>query len=334
MKKLTCIPGLLLLSASLVSPAAAQRSGEATAEVSVRGGAKRWPEANRWTATVKRGGEDRVSYTVEKEVPYGAPYPAIQTIDPDGRSLVVDSFDGVVELFDAAGILVRTWKPFAGSGPDHERILKCVAAKDGVVFLCSEPGSVSARVMKTDINLKMLWSRTLSGQSAGELVVSGDGGIVAVCSYSSDPGFLFETLIVDAGGAVLGALPSLFRAGDIDPEGDRFLLTDGRSVVWGNVRGDLEAGRWRLPEEAAVVSDARLIPGGGCVLVLQRVQATADGLRYIQPELLLLDSEARITGRKKMIGESERQATLLFESGKVTVVVGETSFQCDLADLK
>ncbi len=241
MKSLACIPGLLLLCASLVSPAAAQREGEATAEVSIRGGAKRWPEANRWTAAVKRGGEDRVSYTLEKEVPYGAPYPAAQTIDPDGRSLVVDSFDGVVELYDGAGILVRTWRPFAGSGPDHERILKCLPADNGVLFLCSEPGSGNARLVKTDINLKVLWSRGLSGQSAAEMAVSGDGGIVAVCSYSSDPGFHFETMIVDAGGSVLRALPSLFRTGDIDAEGDRFLLTDGRSVS-----GAICAVTWRL----------------------------------------------------------------------------------------
>ena len=327
------IVGLCLLSFSLVSPATAQRGGEATAEVSIRAGAKKWPEANRWTARVKRSGEDRVSYTLEKEVPYGAPYPAIQTIDPDGRSLVVDSFDGVVELYDGAGILVSTWRPFAGRGPDHERILKCLPANNGVLFLCSEPGSGNARLMKTDINLKMLWSRDLSGQSAGELVVSGDGGIVAVCSYSSDPGFHFETLIVDADGAVLRALPSLFRAGDIDTEGDRFLLTDGRSVFWGNLRGGQSAVMWPVPEKESVVSGACLIPGGGCVLVVQRVQANGSGLRYVEPQLIVLDSESQIIGRRRLEGGSEHQATISLDSDKVSVGVGEETFQCRVSDL-
>jgi len=334
MRNFIYIPGLPLLCCFLVSPAAAQGSGEATAEVSIRGGAKRWPESNRWTAAVKRGGEDRISYTLEKEVPYGAPYPAIQTIDPDGRSLVVDSFDGVVELYDGAGIPVRTWRPFAERGPDHERILKCVAVKDGVAFLCSEPGSGSARLIRTDNRLEILWSRELSGRSAGELAVSGDGGSIAVCSYSSDPGFFFETLIVDGGGGILRALPSLFRTADFDMTEDRFLLTDGRSVVIGMLQGELRVAVWRLPEEEHVVSSARLIPGGGCVLVRQRVQANADDLLYIKPEILALDSEAQIIGRRILEGESDRPATLSLDSSKVIVGFGEASYQYVLSDLK
>jgi hypothetical protein len=334
MRTLKSIPCLFLICSSVFAPATAQRNGEATAEVSIRGGAKRWPEANRWTAVVKRGGQDRVSYTLEKEIPYGAPSPAVQTIDPDGRSLVVDSFDGVVELYDGAGVLQSTWRPFAERGPDHERILKCLPVKNGVILLCSEPGSGNARLMKTDIDLKVLWSRDLSGQSAGELVVSGDGGIVAVCSYSSDPEFSFETVIVDADGSVLRTLPSLFRTGDIDNEPGRFLLTDGRSVFLGDLPGEGRVATWSVPEKENVVSGARLTPGGGCVLVLQRVQANAEGLLYIEPELRVLDGEAQMSGKRKLNGESERQAALLLDSDKVIVVVGEVSFQCYLSDLK
>ena len=82
------------------------------------------------------------------------------------------------------------------------------------------------------------------------------------------------------------------------------------------------------------MSGARLIPGGGCVLVLQRVQANAEGLLHVEPELLSLDSRAQIVGRKKMNGESNRQATLFIESSKVILAVGEASFQCNLSDLK
>ena len=334
MNTLKYLFGLILLSSALVSLAVAQQAVEATADVTIRGGAKKWPESNRWTATVKRGGEDRASYTLEKEVPYGAPYPAIQTIDPDGRSLVVDSFDGVVELYDSRGSLVSTWKPFTGRGPDHERILKCLPVNDGLVFLCSEPGSDSARLMMTDNNLRILWSRNLSGQSAGELVVSVDGGIIAVCSYSSDPEFRFETLIVDAGGAVLCALPSLFRTGDIDNETGRFLLTDGRSVVWGNLRGNLALTSWNVPEKENIVSSARLTPEGGCVIVLQRVKADTAGLLYVEPQLIALSGEAHILARRWLEGESDRQAAISLDSGKVIVRVGEATFQCGLSDLK
>jgi len=334
MKPLKYLFGLLLLSSALVSLAVAQQAVEATADVTIRGGAKKWPESNRWTATVKRGGEDRASYTLEKEVPYGAPYPAIQTIDPDGRSLVVDSFDGVVELYDSRGSLVSTWRPFPGGRPDHERILKCLPVKNGVVFLCSEPGSGSARLIKTDIRLGVLWARTLSGRLAGELAVSGDGGIFAVCSYSSDSEFHFETLILEADGAILRALPSVFRTGDFDKEGDRFLLTDGRCVFWGNLRGSLALTVWDVQEKENIVSGARLIPGGGCVVVLQRVKADDDGLLYAEPQLLALNIEAQILGRRRLEGESDRQATIFLDSGEVMVGVGEASFQYRINDLK
>ncbi len=65
------------------------------------------------------------------------------------------------------------------------------------------------------------------------------------------------------------------------------------------------------------MSDARLIPGGGCVLVLQRVQANADGLLYIEPELIALDGKAQIIGRKKINGASGHQATLLLIPAKL-----------------
>ncbi len=333
MRTLKCIPGLLLMYFSLFSPATAQRNGEASARVTIHAGARKWPESNRWMATVTRSGEEG-TYTLEKEVPYGAPYPAILTIAPDGRSLVVDSFDGVVELYDGAGVLVSAWKPLGERGPDHERILKCLPAKDGVLFLCSEPGSGSARLIRTDKSLERLWSRDLSGQSAGELAVSGDGSIVAVCSYSSEPEFLFETLIMNDGGSVLRALPSLFRTADFDVTDDRYLLTDGRSVVTGMLRGESTVAVWRLPEGENVVSSARLIPGGGFVLVLQRVQTNADGLLYVEPELLAFDSASRIIGRRKLDGKSERQAALLLDSDTISVVVGEASFQYRLSDLK
>jgi len=334
MKTLKYHFGLILLSSALVSMAVAQQGGEATADVTIRAGAKKWPESNRWTATVKRGGEDRAHYTLEKEIPYGAPYPAIQRIDPDGRSLVVDSFDGVVELYDSRGSLVTTWKPFPGCRPDHERILKCLPVKNGIVFLCSDPGSGSARLIKTDIRLDVLWTRTLAGSLAGELAVSGDGGIFAVCSYISDPEFRFETLIMEADGGVLQALSSLFRTGDFDNEGNRFLLTDGRCVFLGNLRGNLMVTTWRVPERENVVSCARLIPEGGCLVVLQRVKADVGGLLYTEPQLLTLNGEAHLLGRRRLEGESERQATLSLDSGKVTVGVGALSFQCSLSDLK
>ena len=334
MNTLKYLFGLILLFSALVPLAVAQQAVEATADVTIRAGAKKWPESNSWTATVKRGGEDRAFYTLEKEVPYGAPYPAIMTIDPDGRSLVVDSFDGVVELYDSRGSLVSTWKPFSGCRPDHERILKCLPVKNGVVFLCSDPGSGSARLIKTDIRLGVLWTRTLSGSLAGELAVSGDGGIFAVCSYSSDPEFRFETLIMEADGGVLRMVPSVFRTGDFDDEGNRFLLTDGRCVFMGNLRGNLTVATWRVPEKENVVSCARLIPEGGSLAVLQRVKADINGLLYVEPQLLALNSEAHLVGRRSLEGESERQATLSLDSGKVTVGVGDVSFQCSLSDLK
>jgi hypothetical protein len=189
-------------------------------------------------------------------------------------------------------------------------------------------------LIKTDIRLGVLWTRTLAGSLAGELAVSGDGGIFAVCSYSSDPEFRFETLIMEAGGGVLQALPSVFRTGDFDNEGNRFLLTDGRDVFLGNLRGSLTVATWRVPEKENVVSCARLIPGGGCVVVLQRVKADVGGLLYTEPQLLVLNSEAHFLGRRSLEGESEHQATLSLYSGKVTVGVGDMSFQCSLSDLK
>ena len=310
---------ILLFSLPILCEAGTVRSREGTFTATVvAGSANSGKRPGTATWTVRVAGADGVErYVVEKDVPYGSPFPGVEVCD-NGRVIVVDAFAGFVEFIDETGTLSRTWRPFGDAGPDHERILKCSAAGGGAAFLLSGEAGTRAIVVATTIPGREMWRKDLGNRMGSEVYLAPDGSGIVASSYSTGDGFRFLTEVLDAEGKDLRAMPMLMRHAAFDPLSGVLAIADRDSAeIFVPGRGDRQ-GCWRASEEGECVMGVATI-GGQVAIMTAHVTAGASGTDIARPTVVIVGTKGEELHRVPVGHLSGRGLSIRTESGEFVV---------------
>ena len=294
----------------------ASRSGAFYAMTEIKIAAEKYPEMNSWSATVyARGGERK--YQLSKELPYDVPYPAIYLSD-DGRSVLVMSFEGLIEFYDERGHLVRKSPAFPSPTPDYERVITCSVAGDMAGFAVSESGGMNPRLILTDLEGREMQDIQLAGTHAGQVHVSSTGNHILAGSYSSDDEIRLSTVLFEASGKVMGEFDLLFRHADISEDDEVVALADRNVLLMAGLDPHSPAMRWTTGGAGRVITDVKVV-GGFAAAVVEEISIEAGEPVYNSPTLVVVDRTGLVAATRTLTGTSLRPAVLRAVGSTVTV---------------
>jgi hypothetical protein len=278
---------------TLLAGTTCTRGQEFRVETGFESPAKLFSDGKRWYASVvdASGG---VRYTIEREVPYGSPFPALAISPDEGWGIFLDAFEGIVEFLDATGAPVRSLRPFGDSAPNHERILKCSIGRTMAAFLWSIPDGESACAALFSASGDEIWNRRLHGNCGGEVQISKEGDYVLAGSSSFRESPQFTTELFDAVGDRIASIPHSFRsayiaeaeAGALPP----IILSDGRTLY--RLRADTATEIWSVGAGNDVITDVAMSSDGTILALVQNVSAGDMGIRYGESRLLTSRGQA------------------------------------------
>jgi hypothetical protein len=310
---------LLLLFCPLLVCGQESRRGVFSVEIDIKAQAKRWPERNFWSASVMSR-EGVKHYEIWKEVYFDVQYPAIHIAD-DSRAVVASPFDGWVEFYDNRGYLVTQIRPFGDSPVDYERIIKCSVSGGRAAFLVSEPEGAAARVFVTDLEGRELWSALLPHPQAGEVFISDDGEHLLAGSYDTREGAAWATTVFTGSGQAVKSIDMLFRYADIATGNGAVVLSDRNSVILTSLAGD-ETGVWRTSRREDIISSVRFAASRVAVVV-ETIDASEDGIAYVNPTIVLLDDAARVVAQSHLDTRSALPAKLVVSGDERVSIAAE-----------
>lgn len=294
----------------------ARRSGAFYAETEIRAEAEKYPEMNSWTTTVyARGGETR--YKLSREVPYDVPFPTIYVAD-DGRSVLVISFDGLIEFHDQGGTLVRKISPFPLATTDYERVITCSVAGDRTAFVVSESRGTNARLIVTDLEGHETQNIQLTGEHAGQVFVSNSGSHVLAGSYSSDDKIRLSTVLFDRLGKPIREFDLLFRHADISEDDELVVVADRNALLIAGLDARGPAMRWTTGSTGKVITDVKVV-GRFAAAVVEAISMEEGKPVYNSPTLMVVDRTGQVAATRTLTGTSSRPATLRAEGSTVTL---------------
>jgi hypothetical protein len=316
---------LLLLAACAVATSYADvlqsRGGNYYAVVTREGGAKQFPEQNRWSATIfHRSGKER--YTLDQKVPYDVQFPALYLSDEDGRAIVIGSFEARVEFYDGRGNLVRVLQPSASAEPTYERVIKCSVAGDRAAFLVSSPDKPHAEVFVTGLDGTEIWRRTMPEKTAGEVFLSSDGTYLLAGCHSSDREIVMSTLLFDQSGNLVRTLDILFRYADIAPKRNMLVLSDRNLVILESLDGSTDRLSWSTARTEEIVTGIRIVDGHVAASV-ESVDLATGAPRYTGATLVVLKRNGEEFTRRVLKGSSAYPAVLNVDDAAVTISSGK-----------
>jgi hypothetical protein len=319
MKRIVWLVFVLLFPLLCDAGTVRSRGGRFTATV-VTGAANSGKRHGTATWTVGVAGEDGVQrYRVEKEVPYGSPFPGATVCD-DGRLIVVDAFAGFVEFMDETGIVTRIWRPFSDAGPDHERILKCSTAGTRAAFLLSGSGIDVARVVMCTTAGDAEWKKELQRSHGSEIYLASDASATVVSSYSSSTIFQFSTEVLDGQGRIIRSVAMLMRHASIDPESGLLAMADRDSAeIYSPGRNGRE-GCWRISVEGECIMGIATLTGEVAILTA-KVTAGASGVDVTQPTMVIVGAQGSEVEHFPVDGASGRGLSI--RTGSVKFVVSD-----------
>jgi len=313
---------LVFLAAALAAaPVHAQDSpgGTTRAEVSIAGGAVRYPESNRWEARIT-GRDGTLRYVLSREVPFDVQFPSVR-VEDEGWCVVASGNEGWVEWYDANGSLVRSWRPFASPVPEYERVLKTAVGSGRTGVLLSEPGSGASRAVLTDAAGEILWTHALPYPHAGEISLAADGRFLLAGSYDTSVPPRTATVLLDAAGVEVWTREGMFRHADVDAVQGRVALGDRSGVTILPAAPGGSAAVWRTGSPAEVVSAVRWA-GERLAVAAEEVSVGEEGPRYVSTSLVILDRAGRELERRTVRVSSAAPATLHPADGGVELRSG------------
>lgn len=283
------------------------RSGDFYAETEIKAVAEKYPEMNLWTATVYARGAER-KYQLSREVPYDVPYPAIYLPD-DGRSMLVISFEGLIEFHNERGYRVRKLSPFPSSTPDYERVLTCSVAGGMAGFVVSESRGMNARLILTDLEGKEMQDIRLEGKHAGQVYISNTGSYVLAGSYSSDDGIRLSTALFDESRKLIREFEISFRHADISEDDGLVVVADRSALLIAALDARGPAVRWTTGSRERAITDVKFV-GGFAAAVVEGITIQAGKPVYDSPTLVVVDRTGQVAATRALLGTSSRPAVL------------------------
>jgi len=307
------------------------RNGDFYAETEIRAAAEKYPEMNSWTATVYARGAER-KYQLSREVPYDVPYPAIYLSD-DGRSLLVISFDGLIEFYNERGNLVQKLLPFPSPTPDYERVITCSVAGDRAGFVVSESRGTNARLILTDLEGHEPQNIQLEGKHAGQVYVSNSSRHVLASSYSSDDKIKLSTFLFDRLGKSIHEFDILFRHADISEDDELAVVADRNALLIAGLDARAPAIRWTTGSTERVITDVKVI-GGFVAAVVEEISIEAGKPVYNSPSLMLVDRKGQVVATRTHTGTFPHPAVLHTEGSTATLSTGNLSVTLDVSTIR
>jgi hypothetical protein len=315
MKQVTLILFAFVFSIEAVM-AQTSRSGAFYAETEIKTAAAKYPELNSWTATVyARGGERK--YQISRQVPYDVPYPTIYVAN-NGRSVLVISFDGLIEFYDRSGTLVRKISAFPLASPDYERVITCSIAGEVAAFDVSESQGTNARLILTDLEGHETQSTPLTGKHAGQVYISNSGSHLLAGSYSSDNEIKLTTVLFDKLGKSIHEFEMLFRHADISEDDELVVVADRNRLLIAGLDTRAPATHWTTGSTERVITDVK-IAGGFVAAVVEEIRIEAGKPVYVSPSLVVVDRKGQVAASRTLTGTSSRPAVLRSEGSTVTL---------------
>jgi hypothetical protein len=308
---------LFFLAALVAAPMLGQqsRNGEFAARVHTRTGAKSARDYNTWTATiVDRSGKQR--YRIVKDVAFDVQFPSLALAD-NGVAIVVHSFEGVVEFFDARGVLSNTLLPFGTRTHEYEQNIKCSLEGERAAFLFSSTSHERATVLMTDLRGNELWRAQLKGTHAGEIFLSRGGQYLASGSYTVGNTIVRATEVFDRAGKQVASFSFLFRHADIT-EGSDIVLVEREKALFGSLRVKRTPVQWFAEGSNQVITGARFLGKAQYVaLIVETVEFPRGKLVYRNPNLLIVNRHGKEVARKKLVSSSPTPAQLTVKQQEV-----------------
>ena len=330
---MSTIRGALLLTALMLCFQSAEaestytqqvesRAGGFHAEITLEARAERHPELNRWRATVMDSARN-VLYQIEREIPYGSPYPALALSDSGGAGMVLNAFDGIVEVLDSRGTVVRRWRPFAAEEPSHERILKCSVAGQRVAVLASDPTSPPALVYAMELEGALSAASALPEAQGGEIYLSTDGEVIVAGGSTAGERLTVSTSILSWGCSLLDTVGLDFRLADVPAGGTTAVLADLRTVVEIDYESHERRKLWEENRPAAIIT-ALGSHLRGTVVVSQQAEMRGGPARYTGTRLVLITQAGLMLLDRDLEGEATRPAALVCAEEAIFVTLGTT----------
>lgn len=308
----TILTAVLLAAGS--SAAQESPSGRFRAEVTLRAGAQRFPESNRWEAQVMDR-EGVLRYSLSREIAYDIQFPSLRLSD-EGWCVLSSGNEGWVEWYGADGMPAGILKPFASPAPDYERIVKTAVGRSHAGLLLSEPGSPEARVLLTDDRGGILWTRMLGLSNAAEIALSEDGRFLVAGAYDGAVPPRAVTVLFDGDGNEVWAREGSFRFADIDPAEGRILLADRNTVTIVPASSPDAEGVWRSGRREHVVTGVRWA-GDRAAVAVEEVSLESGVPMYVTSTLLLLDRTGAVLDRRDVALPSAHPSALHVEADRV-----------------
>jgi len=288
------------------SQAQESRGGGFQAIVEKKGGAKNAAETNHWSASVvERTGKE--VYRITRDVPFDVQFPAIHVSDVEGRAVVVQPLNGIVEFYDGRGGLVNTMTFSVTNDLDYERILKCSVGAGRVAVLTSER-DVDARVIMCTIDGRELWRRTLKGTQAAEILLSATGDVVVVGSYVFADGLQASTEMLDGEGRRLREMSGMFRYADISHDSRRVALAGKNIVTIEAIAEGVASRSYHTASGNHIITGIRYVREHLAVVV--ELVEFENGIPQYRPSVIILDQNATQVAMKELLVVAPAPATL------------------------
>jgi len=298
------------------------RAGGFHAEITLKALAERSPQLNLWRATVSDSAGNAL-YRLQREIPYGSPFPALALSDSGGAAMLLNAFDGIVEFLDSRGAVVRRWRPFAAEEPSHERILKCSVAGRRVAVLASDPASPPAQVYALELEGALSAASDLPEEQGGEIYLSSDGELIIAGGTTAGKRITLSSSILSWDCSLLDTAGMDFRLADVPAGGTTAVIADLRTVVEIDYESHERRVLWVEKRPEAVITALRS-HDRGTVVVSQQVQMRGGPARYRGTRLVLITQAGLMLLDHLLEGEATRPAALVCAKEAIFVTVGTT----------
>lgn len=273
--------------------------------------------------------EGREQYTVRREVVYDAAFPSAGVFE-SGKLIIIDSFTGIVEIYNTEGEEVKTVTLPGAGDVEHERNIDFSFHGDRVALVVSEPAYKYIRFFIADESGEILVQEQFDISHATGIVYSPDGSLLAVGAYGWEGKSLRENMIfVTDEGEVLGTVDAGFRNGFFTDDGSSFIgYTNSQAHLIDAEEFKL---RWSYRiEEDRIILDAEL-NGAGLVVLSSDKPDLIDGTwMYENPVVRTIErNDGAIISEQRFPEVTFTTGTFLREEDEIMLKFDDTVQQFD-----
>lgn len=255
-------------------------------------------------------------YTIRFEMSYDKPIPALYLAN-NGRSVLVDGYRGIVEIFQLNGSLIQQIDLFDDDILDYEKPIACAVANEGELFAIvaqKYPMSIDSNTSIFVSGEPYLFCFSLDGKeilknplelnTVAEVAISPSGNHVVVSQYT--PEREIKSTILDLNGDIVLEIPTLFRYAQFSSDDSLLLLADKKTLF----EIDLQKRAYSTsniinPDKDRMVAEIFFAETDRKILILTAKSVFQNSrFEYIEPGLLEFEQKGEKLWEVKFNGET------------------------------